>query len=108
MKAVIENGRALKYVKNEYKTEEMCLIAVKQSGVNLQYVENQTEEICLEAVKNRGQILRFVKNQTEKVCIEALNSNMKNMKYLNEDMKAKMIEKGIISAQAFLCRMPNQ
>ncbi|WP_196332989.1 DUF4116 domain-containing protein, partial [Clostridioides difficile] len=30
--------------------DEICLIAVGQNGMALQYVENQTDEICLIAV----------------------------------------------------------
>ena len=34
----------------ENQTEEICLVAVKAWGYDLQYVKDQTEEICLEAV----------------------------------------------------------
>jgi hypothetical protein len=39
----------------------MCLLAVKNNGWSLQFVEIQTPEICLEAVKNFGFSVKFVK-----------------------------------------------
>ena len=42
LKAVKENGMALKFVKKQ--TPKICLEAVKQNGYALAYVENQTSE----------------------------------------------------------------
>lgn len=38
LEKVKENGKNLKYIKTQ--TEELCLAAVKQYGLALQYVEN--------------------------------------------------------------------
>ena len=40
--------------------EDICLEAVKNNGLNLEYVKNQTKELCLEAVKQNGYALYFV------------------------------------------------
>ena len=58
MKAVKQNGFALRYVHDQ--TEAICLEAVKQNGDALQYVHDQTEAICLEAVKQDGDALQYV------------------------------------------------
>ena len=67
---------ALKYIPEEFKTEEICLEAVKNNSYALQHVNNQTEEICLEAIKKDGYCLRYVNNQTDKICLEAINKNI--------------------------------
>jgi hypothetical protein len=46
------------------QTEQMCLEAVKQNGLALQYVKEQTQEICLTAVGQNGYALSYVKEQT--------------------------------------------
>ena len=51
---VQKNGRALRYVPEEFKTEAVCLAAVQQSGLALAYVPEalKTEALCLEAMKH--------------------------------------------------------
>jgi len=39
----------LSFVKD--KTEKLCLFAVEQDGMAIQYVDNQTVKLCLVAVK---------------------------------------------------------
>jgi hypothetical protein len=39
--AVRQNCDALQYVPDEFKTEELCLIAVQQNGYNLQFVHEK-------------------------------------------------------------------
>ncbi|EGT3944120.1 TPA: hypothetical protein KOR49_003822 [Clostridioides difficile] len=33
------------------KVDEICMVAVKENGLNLKCVENKTPEICFEAIK---------------------------------------------------------
>jgi hypothetical protein len=51
------------------QTEEICLAAVKQNGLALEYVHDQTEEICLAAINQIPYASRYKKNQT--ICIIA-------------------------------------
>lgn len=44
-----------------YQTEEICLAAVKQYGLALQYVKEQTPEICLEAFKQNKAAVEYIK-----------------------------------------------
>lgn len=46
LEKVKKDGLSLKEIK-ENQTEAICLAAMKQNGMALQYVENQTEAICL-------------------------------------------------------------
>jgi hypothetical protein len=71
--AVKQNGLALQFVKEQ--TEELCLAAVKQNGLALQFVKEQTEELCLAEVKQNGLALQFVKEQTEEICLAAVKQN---------------------------------
>ena len=61
LKAVKQNGYALKYV--IVQTPEICLESVKKNGYVLQYVFVQTSEICLEAVKQDGDALQYVSSE---------------------------------------------
>ena len=80
--AVKQNGMALQFVKNQ--TEQICLLAVKQNGMALQFVKNQTNEICLLAVKQNGMALQFVKNQTNEICLSAIQQNGMALQFVND------------------------
>jgi len=73
---------AMKEIQNQ--TEEMCLLAVKQNGMALQFVKNQTEQICLLAVKQNGMALQFVKNQTNEICLSAVQQNGMALQFVND------------------------
>lgn len=70
MEAVIENGNALQYIRDQ--THEICMAAVFQDGEALRYVRNQTRPICMEAVKQNSSALQYVTNQTEEICRTAM------------------------------------
>ena len=74
------NGLELQYVK---QTFDLCIVAVKQNGLALEFVNNQTEEICIAAVINNGFALEFVKHQTEDICLVAVKQNGLAYKYIN-------------------------
>jgi hypothetical protein len=73
MSAVKNNGMSLNYVKE--KTNDICLAAVKQNGLSLEFVDVSTPELCLKAVKQNGLSLKFVKNQNKTICLEAVKQN---------------------------------
>jgi hypothetical protein len=52
--SVQKNGMWLQYVEREFQTEELCRLAVLQNGRALKYVIKQTDEICKLAVKEFG------------------------------------------------------
>lgn len=70
LKRVQRNGLSLEHESIAYQTPEICLAAVKQNGLALQFVWNQTPKICLEAIKN-GAFL-YVREQTPEICMEAV------------------------------------
>jgi len=60
IKAVEQNGYALRYVKDQ--SEAVCLKAVEQNGYALQFVKDQSEAVCIKAVEQNGYALRYVKD----------------------------------------------
>ena len=89
LEAVKSNGIALQFIKDEYKTEQICLEAVKSNGMALQFIkdEHRTEQIYLEAVRSNGMALQFIKDEykTEQVCLEAVKSNIMAFKYVKDE-----------------------
>jgi hypothetical protein len=71
LKLMRYRGEALRHFKYP-QTEKICLIAVRQNGLAVQYVENQTPEICMEAVKENPMALQYIRNQTREICEEAI------------------------------------
>ena len=75
--AIIRNGMVLEaFNKFTYypQSEELCLIAVKNNGLALEFVKNQTDDICFEAVKRNSMAIKYVKNQTKDLCLSAFCS----------------------------------
>jgi len=74
---ISQNGLELEFVEEQNQTEELCILAVKQDGRALEYVEHQTEEICILAVQQDGYALEFVNEEflTEKICMIAIQQN---------------------------------
>jgi hypothetical protein len=70
-----ENGTALRFIKKQNQTEDLCLAAVSNNGMALRFVKNKTERICDAAVAQNGLALIFVKDQTEKQCLLAIRQN---------------------------------
>ena len=56
----LQGGEYLQFVPSQFRSQEVCLEAVKENGLALLFVEHQTHRICLEAVKNQGWALRYV------------------------------------------------
>ena len=79
-----------RFIKEEYRTPDLCRLAVKVHTENLQYINDQTPELCLEAVRNDMSALEFVKEQTLEVCLAAINNNRKNMNYVLKFIKPEL------------------
>jgi hypothetical protein len=92
------NGMVLEFVKNEYKTYEVCLSAVRSSkGIALKFVKDEykTYEVCLAAVKLNGIALEFVKNELfDDLIIDAINSDL-SFKFLISILEKKSTYKNV-------------
>jgi len=87
--AVQQTGYALQYVENQ--TPELCKLAVQQDGYALRHVENQTPEICKLAVQQDGLALYYVKNQTPEICKLAVQQNRDALEYVKKSHSTKRI-----------------
>ena len=68
----------------KYFNEEDSLKAVEQNGYALKYVAIQTENICLKAVEQNGYALKFVAIQTENICLKAVEKNDYALQFVKE------------------------
>jgi len=51
------------------------------------------KKICLKAIKQDGLTIQFVKNPTKEMCLEALNQNINAIKYIDIKKFPKVYEK---------------
>ncbi|ENY8693072.1 hypothetical protein I6A75_16850 [Clostridioides difficile] len=69
IEAVKRDGRLLKDIRwNELSLSEkqifnLCIIAVRQNGLALEFIENQRNEICMEALKQNELAIKYVKDK---------------------------------------------
>jgi hypothetical protein len=81
--AVKNNGPALEYVPNKFKTYEVCYEAVKHNSDALSKIPNRfkTYELYLEAAKNDGTFMGTILydipviSRTPELCLEAVKAN---------------------------------
>lgn len=105
---IMENGLNIRY--SPKLTPELCMLAVKQNGLALQYIPTiiQTKELCEEAVRQNGLALVHVSmglqsanirkiaveqngltikyvglaNQTAELCKQAITQNMTSLEFI--------------------------
>ena len=77
------------YIEKLEQTDELCLIAVQNNGLALQWIDDahQTPEICFEAIKNYGPALEWVQKQTSQLCLIAVSNEHRSIKYVNEEFR---------------------
>ena len=75
--AVIQNGLSLQYVPENLKTPEIYFLALNQNGLALEFVLYQSVALCLVAVNQNGLALRYVfeKVMSDVICFVAVNQN---------------------------------
>lgn len=81
-KAVKYQTMALKYMRPEEQTRDVCLIALKKDPRALYWITNQTEDLCLFAVTSMPDALRYVNKQTKKICKAAIKLNPSAVKHV--------------------------
>lgn len=90
-KAKDYNYRILKLISEKlpsFITREICLIAVKNSGANLEYVPKEylDYDMCLSAVENDGRAIEYIPKEhlDYKMCLSAVKSYGGAIKYVPE------------------------
>ncbi len=88
--AVKNYGSALRYVPEEYRSEEIYAVACRNDGEMLWIVPTslRSHELCLDAVSSKGEALRYVPEhlKTEDICFAALRKDIDAIKYVPEDI----------------------
>jgi len=72
---VQNNGMWLRHVERQLQTEEMCRLAVLQNGKALKYIIKQTDEIAKLAVQQNADALKHVQKKTEEICKLAIEKD---------------------------------
>lgn len=91
--AIRKNPEALKYVDNQ--TYEMCHIAVNLDGCSIRYVKEQTEDLCIDACYNHPCAIYYIKNQTPAICRAAIikhSINLRDVKQQTEELCILAVE----------------
>lgn len=114
LEAIKQNGKALKYVPDKYKSENTCWTAIMQDGLALEFVPinimskelffsavrqnglalkfvpslRKSKELCTTAVKNKALALEFVPDRYKKLdlCNTAIQLDWKAFLYVPESM----------------------
>jgi tetratricopeptide (TPR) repeat protein len=93
--AVQQDGMALEYVPVALRTAEVCLAAVKQNGKALEYVPVvlRTAEICLAAVQQDGKALEYLPEafRTAEISLTAVQQDGKALEYVPEALQTPEI-----------------
>ena len=86
------NGMNLKHIKLDSQTVEICLTAVQQNGLALQFVKEQTEEICNNAVLNNPLAIQFVKNEflNQSICKYAIKKNCSALYFIENHSSIRL------------------
>lgn len=84
--AVSQDGLLLKDIDGlQYYQDDMaiiiCLTAVKQNGLALKYCTIKNTDICMAAIQNNPMALEFIDNQTIEHCMVAVSLNGLALKY---------------------------
>jgi hypothetical protein len=83
-------------VPEAFKTEAVCLAAVEQNSLSIEFVPDslKTDNMCFCAVIADGRMLEFVPEamKTEDICLHAVQKNSGAFKYVPEHLKSRVKE----------------
>lgn len=74
----------LRFVKPEFKTDDLCKKAVERNPYAIADVKEQTEELCILAVSGDGHALKHIKNPSIKVCEAAIDNNPHALQHIKK------------------------
>jgi hypothetical protein len=72
IEAVKQNGLSLQWIEYPYQTEDVCMYAIHSDWNSLQFVHNQTETICRHAMEQSGKAIQYVRKMTPELCSLAI------------------------------------
>jgi DNA-dependent RNA polymerase auxiliary subunit epsilon len=68
----------------EDTSEDLCNVAIKYDGSNIQYIESPSEQQCWDAIKQNPINIKYIKNITDTMIIYAISHNI-NVDFLKKD-----------------------
>ncbi len=84
--AVMENGYAIEFVPSEHRTNELYKISLKQEGMALEYVydEHKNDELYKIAVKQTGYAIQYVldHDKNKHICLMAIQNCPQTLSYV--------------------------
>jgi hypothetical protein len=86
MIAVKQWGFAIKYIENP--SESVQLAAVKQNGYAIKNIKNPSEAVQLAAVQQNGSAIQFIKNPSEAVQLAAVKQNGRAIQFIKNPSEA--------------------
>jgi hypothetical protein len=91
--AVLCYDDVLGWIEKEYRTKNLCRMATKYSlSITLKYVPDEwiTQEMCIEAVNHNCANLEFVPKKwiTEEICLIAVTQNGYILKHVPEELRS--------------------
>lgn len=99
--AVIQNEKAIQYIPEESRTQDLCELAIESNGDTLQYVpiKFKTKELCKIAIENNGNALQYVpaKIKTKELCKTAINNDVKAFIYMPKTFQNRVLCNFVIS-----------
>ena len=102
--AIKQDGLMLEFVKEEFKTGDLCTLAVEQNSEALKFVPEcfQTNDMCTFAICQDANVFRYVKNQTQELCDLAVKKNCDAFKYVEDSYKTKELYEHMIGRYKFV------
>lgn len=91
MLAVQNDGSSIRYIEDIFRTEELCIAAVSESGEAVHDIDNPSYDVFLAAIKNDPLSLGFIDEQLEELCITALNINICALMVIKNEYFTKRI-----------------
>lgn len=70
-----KNYDVLKYIEPKLQLEKICIKAVENNWLAIQYVHSQTFNICKIAILQDYRALAYIKNCTLEICVLALQQS---------------------------------
>ena len=92
-----KNGKMLRYISEDKKTNKICKLAVQQNGQALCYVpkDKKTDELCKIAVQQNGCALQDIPDskKTDEICEIAINKTCAALLYIPKNKTIAYYEK---------------
>lgn len=86
-------GDYLRDIDERYRTEKLCLLAVKNDAFAIRHVPEQTEQLSLLAVKTDGRALKYIRNPSFNVKVFAYNSHPDARALIKSEKERRRIKK---------------